>query len=148
MLYIHTLGEIKCLGKVSDERTCKIHPNFVQGLFGIRIILMSVVSCEHEKIPCLNDVGFSVTLNISLPFVNVLHNENAVEALLELGRTFVIVIGIRHSFSRSHYVQAVVADLLMSELEDPEQEFLAFVRELCGNQDIYYNNIRTCRTIG
>ena len=33
----------------------------------------------------------------------------------------------------------VVADLLMSELEDPEQEFLAFVRELCGNQEIYYN---------
>ena len=33
----------------------------------------------------------------------------------------------------------VVADLLMSELEDPEQEFLAFIRELCGNQDIYYN---------
>ena len=33
----------------------------------------------------------------------------------------------------------VVADLLMSELEDPEQEFLDFVRELSGNQDVSYN---------
>ena len=33
----------------------------------------------------------------------------------------------------------VVADFLMSELENPEQEFLTFVRELSGNPEIEYN---------
>ena len=33
----------------------------------------------------------------------------------------------------------VVADFLMSELENPEQEFLTFVRELSGNPEIDYN---------
>jgi glutaminase len=33
----------------------------------------------------------------------------------------------------------VVADFMMSQLENPEQEFLTFVRELSGNPEIDYN---------
>ena len=33
----------------------------------------------------------------------------------------------------------VVADILLNELNDPEAEFLEFVRELCGNYEIDYN---------
>ena len=33
----------------------------------------------------------------------------------------------------------VVADLLMSELSDPEREFIDFVRELSGSPDVDYN---------
>lgn len=33
----------------------------------------------------------------------------------------------------------VVADLLLSELDDAEGEFLSFVRALCGSQDVDYN---------
>ena len=33
----------------------------------------------------------------------------------------------------------VVADILMNELEDPENDFINFVRTLCGNNSIDYN---------
>lgn len=33
----------------------------------------------------------------------------------------------------------VVADMLMSELEDPETDFLNFVRDLSGSEDVVYN---------
>lgn len=34
----------------------------------------------------------------------------------------------------------VVADILLSELKDPETEFLGFIRELSGDENIDYNN--------
>ncbi|MBQ7811205.1 MAG: glutaminase [Bacteroidales bacterium] len=33
----------------------------------------------------------------------------------------------------------VLADILLSELEHPEEEFIAFVRELCGEESVDYN---------
>ena len=33
----------------------------------------------------------------------------------------------------------VIADILVSNLKDPEKEFLSFIRNICGNQSIQYN---------
>lgn len=33
----------------------------------------------------------------------------------------------------------VMADILLSVLDDPEKDYLAFVRKLCGNNQIQYN---------
>ena len=33
----------------------------------------------------------------------------------------------------------VLADVLLTELDDPEEDFLAFVRALCGGDDVSYN---------
>lgn len=33
----------------------------------------------------------------------------------------------------------VIADMLMSRLDDPDAEFLRFIRELCGSEDVGYN---------
>ena len=33
----------------------------------------------------------------------------------------------------------VVADILLSELDDAEGEFIGFVRALCGNDEVDYN---------
>lgn len=33
----------------------------------------------------------------------------------------------------------VIADMLMSRLDDPDTEFLRFIRELCGSEDVGYN---------
>ena len=47
-----------------------------------------------------------------------------------------------HGIPRNPFINSgalVVADVLMTELENPEQEFLNFVRELCGDNSIDYN---------
>ena len=50
-----------------------------------------------------------------------------------------------HGIPRNPFMNSgalVVADVLMTELENPEQEFLNFVRELCGDNSIDYNLFR------
>ena len=49
---------------------------------------------------------------------------------------------LEKGFARNPFINAgaiVIADILLSELEDPEMDFLRFIRTLCGNEDIYYN---------
>jgi glutaminase len=49
---------------------------------------------------------------------------------------------LEKGFARNPFINAgaiVVADILLDELEDPENDFLKFVRTLCGNGSIDYN---------
>ena len=49
---------------------------------------------------------------------------------------------LEKGFARNPFINAgaiVIADILLSELEDPEMDFLRFIRTLCSNEDIYYN---------
>ena len=49
---------------------------------------------------------------------------------------------LEKGFARNPFINAgaiVVADILLSELSDPEQDFLKFVRTLCGSDSIDYN---------
>lgn len=53
-----------------------------------------------------------------------------------------IQLEIEKGIPRNPFINAgaiVLADILMSELEDPETEFLAFVRALCGDDSVSYN---------
>ena len=49
---------------------------------------------------------------------------------------------LEKGFARNPFINAgaiVVADILLSELENPEEDFLRFVRTLCDDQTIDYN---------
>ena len=49
---------------------------------------------------------------------------------------------LEKGFARNPFINAgaiVVADILLSELENPEEDFLRFVRTLCGNETVDYN---------
>ena len=49
---------------------------------------------------------------------------------------------LEKGFARNPFINAgaiVVADILLDELEDPENDFLTFVRTLCGDDSIDYN---------
>ena len=49
---------------------------------------------------------------------------------------------LEKGFARNPFINAgaiVVADILLSELENPEEDFLSFVRTLCDDQTIDYN---------
>ena len=49
---------------------------------------------------------------------------------------------LEKGFARNPFINAgaiVVADILLSELENPEEDFLRFVRTLCGNVTVDYN---------
>ena len=49
---------------------------------------------------------------------------------------------LEKGFARNPFINAgaiVVADILLSELENPEKDFLRFVRTLCGNETVDYN---------
>lgn len=53
-----------------------------------------------------------------------------------------IQLEVEKGIPRNPFINAgaiVIADILMTELDDPETEFLNFVRELAGNDSIGYN---------
>ncbi|MBP3419272.1 MAG: glutaminase [Marinifilaceae bacterium] len=53
-----------------------------------------------------------------------------------------VQLEIEKGIPRNPFINAgaiVVADVLMSELKNPEEEFLSFVRALCGDDSINYN---------
>ena len=53
-----------------------------------------------------------------------------------------VQLEVENGIPRNPFMNAgalVLADILLTSLEDPEQEFLAFVRELCGSESVDYN---------
>lgn len=53
-----------------------------------------------------------------------------------------VQLEVEHGKPRNPFINAgaiVVADVLLSHMKKPEEEFITFVRELCGNPDINYN---------
>ena len=53
-----------------------------------------------------------------------------------------VQLEVEKGIPRNPFINAgaiVLADLLISELEDPEAEFLRFVRALCGSDTVDYN---------
>ena len=53
-----------------------------------------------------------------------------------------VQLEVEKGIPRNPFINAgaiVMADILMTELEDPEDEFLAFVRRVSGNDSIDYN---------
>ena len=53
-----------------------------------------------------------------------------------------VQLEVEKGIPRNPFINAgaiVMADILMTELEDPEDEFLAFVRDVSGNETIDYN---------
>ena len=53
-----------------------------------------------------------------------------------------VQLEMEHGIPRNPFINAgaiVVADLLLTELEDAEGEFLKFVRAICGSDDVDYN---------
>ena len=53
-----------------------------------------------------------------------------------------VQLEMEHGIPRNPFINAgaiVVADVLLTELEDAEGEFLKFVRALCGSDDVDYN---------
>ena len=60
------------------------------------------------------------------------------------GSTFNSIIQLEYEkgIPRNPFINAgaiVVADILISNLKEPEKEFLSFIRTICGNQSINYN---------
>lgn len=54
-----------------------------------------------------------------------------------------IQLEVEKGIPRNPFINAgamVVADILLSELDDAEGEFIAFVRALCGSQDVDFND--------
>ena len=54
-----------------------------------------------------------------------------------------VQLEVEKGIPRNPFINAgamVVADILLSELDDAEGEFLAFVRALCGNDEVDYND--------
>lgn len=83
---------------------------------------------------------FAVALALSLKgemlwkFVGKEPSGNAFNSLFQLE--------LEKGFARNPFINAgaiVVADILLDELEDPENDFLTFVRTLCGDDSIDYN---------
>lgn len=53
-----------------------------------------------------------------------------------------VQLEVEKGIPRNPFINAgaiVLSDILISELENPEEEFLSFVRALCGNDEIDYN---------
>ena len=53
-----------------------------------------------------------------------------------------VQLEVEKGIPRNPFINAgaiVMADILMTELENPEAEYIAFIRALCGNDDISYN---------
>ncbi len=53
-----------------------------------------------------------------------------------------VQLEVEKGIPRNPFINAgaiVLADILISELEDPESEFLTFVRSLCGSDSVDYN---------
>ena len=53
-----------------------------------------------------------------------------------------VQLEVEHGLPRNPFINAgalVLADIMLTSLKKPEEEFLAFVRELCGSHTIDYN---------
>lgn len=53
-----------------------------------------------------------------------------------------VQLEVEHGIPRNPFINAgaiVLADIILTELESPEEEFLRFVRSLCGSEDVDYN---------
>ena len=53
-----------------------------------------------------------------------------------------VQLEVEHGLPRNPFINAgalVLADIMLTSLKTPEEEFIAFVRELCGSDDIGYN---------
>ena len=54
-----------------------------------------------------------------------------------------VQLEVEHGIPRNPFINAgalVLADVLLTSFENPEEEFLAFVRELCGSDTVGYND--------
>ncbi|HIS33885.1 MAG TPA: glutaminase [Candidatus Avirikenella pullistercoris] len=54
----------------------------------------------------------------------------------------VVLLEMEKGIPRNPFINAgamVITDILMDHLKNPEEQFLAFVQELCGNKNIRYN---------
>lgn len=54
-----------------------------------------------------------------------------------------VQLEVERGIPRNPFINAgalVLADILLTSFDDPEKEFLAFVRELCGNNTVDYND--------
>ena len=68
--------------------------------------------------------------------VDVEPSGNAFNSLLQLE--------VEHGIPRNPFINAgalVISDILLSELEHPKEEFLAFVRSISNNSEINYSNV-------
>lgn len=53
-----------------------------------------------------------------------------------------VQLEVERGLPRNPFINAgalVLADIILTSLENPEEEFIAFVRELCGNEKVGYN---------
>lgn len=53
-----------------------------------------------------------------------------------------VQLEVEHGLPRNPFINAgalVLADIMLTSLKNPEEEFLAFVRELCGSDTVEYN---------
>lgn len=53
-----------------------------------------------------------------------------------------VQLEVEHGVPRNPFINAgalVLADIMLTSLEHPEEDFLAFVRELCGSSTVNYN---------
>lgn len=54
-----------------------------------------------------------------------------------------VQLEVEHGIPRNPFINAgalVLADVLLTSFENPEEEYLAFVRELCGSETVDYND--------
>ena len=54
-----------------------------------------------------------------------------------------VQLEVEHGIPRNPFINAgalVLADIMLTSFENPEEEFLAFVRELCGSETVGYND--------
>lgn len=53
-----------------------------------------------------------------------------------------VQLEVEHGLPRNPFINAgalVLTDILLTSLENPEEDFIAFVRELCGDETVDYN---------
>ncbi len=54
-----------------------------------------------------------------------------------------VQLEVEHGLPRNPFINAgalVLADIMLTSLDNPEESFLSFVRELCGNMTVGYND--------
>ena len=131
-------------GKQADyiPALAKVNPD----QYGISLKTVDGLSFSHMQA----DTRFSIQ-SISKVFALAMALSMKGEGLWKLvgkepsGTAFnsLIQLEVEKGKPRNPFINAgaiVIADFLMSELENPEQEFLSFIRELSGNPEIDYNN--------
>lgn len=58
-----------------------------------------------------------------------------------------VQLEVEKGIPRNPFINAgaiVLADILLSELSNPEEEFISFIRALCGNDEVDYNDEVAC----